>query len=121
MKDHQEIVEKLSQFNNLCFTKKQWDIILKGCGCPKSAHFWTALRNLCMWYSNKQYYLSDIDSNTMEQVFKSYSEMNCLYAKKSFQKAKAKAKIEEWRKNYKPTTLYLVSGVVTTEKPEYNI
>ena len=44
MTNQEKVVERLSQFNNLSFTKKQWDIILKGCGCPKSSYFWAALR-----------------------------------------------------------------------------
>lgn len=120
MKNFQEIVKNLSKFNNMNFTKEQWDIILTGCGCPKGNNFWTALRNLCMWNSNKQYYLTDIDDNTLKQVFESYTEINRTYSKKYIKKTKAKIKVEEWRKNYTSTTLYVVNGTITIEKPEYD-
>lgn len=38
MVETKKVVESLSQFNNLILTKKQWDIIFKGCGMPKSAY-----------------------------------------------------------------------------------
>lgn len=61
MTNHLPIVEKLSQFNNMSFTKKQWKIILKGCGCPKSCHFWAALRENNLVFHSKMYTLIDMD------------------------------------------------------------
>lgn len=104
MKNLQSIVEKLSQFNNLCFTKKQWEIIFKGCGCPKSAYFWMAIRDLCMWKSDKLYYLSDIDNKSFEQVWQKYSNSNSNSVKKSQKKAKdieqRMEKINQWRSTH---------------------
>ena len=118
MIDQQPIVERLSQFNNMSFTKKQWEIILKGCGCPKSSHFWTALRNLCMWRNAKLYYLADVDSKAFENVWNAYCEANKTYVMKSYNKAKARAKAREKAESLKCFTLYMVNGTLTTEKPE---
>lgn len=43
--NYNKVVESLSQFNNLILTKKQWDIIFKGCNMPKSVHLWAAFRH----------------------------------------------------------------------------
>lgn len=118
MTNHKEIVEKLSQFNNLSFTKKQWEIILKGCGCPKSSHFWTALRNLCMWRNAKLYYLADVDSKAFENVWNTYCEANKTYVKKSYNKAKRKAEARAKAEAVKGFVLYSNYGPLSLEKPE---
>lgn len=110
----QKVVERLSQFNNLCFSKKQWDLILNGCECPKSTHFWMALRhhNLLI-KNNKKYTLIDVDINSITKVYTSYKEANSKGVKKHLAKVKAQKKAKEC----KGITFYLVGGVLTTEPP----
>ena len=110
----EEIVEKLSQFNNLSFTRKQWDIILKGCGCPKSHHFWKALRDNNLIKSSKRYTLVDMDIHSYAVVLEQYNTNNRACVKKAYDKAKAREKV----KQFKGVTLFMVGGILTTEKPE---
>lgn len=111
----QKVVERLSQFNNLCFTKKQWDIILEGCGCPKSSHFWMALRhhNLLI-RNNKKYTLVDVDIHSLTNAYNKYKEANSAGVQKHLAKVKARKKAKEC----KGITFYLVGGVLTTEPPK---
>lgn len=111
----QKVVERLSQFNNLCFTKKQWDIILEGCGCPKSTHFWMALRHNNLLIKNyRRYTLVDVDINSINKVYAQYKEANSNGVKKHIAKIKARQKAKEC----KGITFYLVGGVLTTEPPK---
>lgn len=121
MNKQTNIVEQLSQFNNLSFTKKQWDIILKGCGCPKSTHFWNALKKHCMWKASKQFMLTDINNNTMDIIWKEYCENNRTSVKKAYNKAKARQHAIERNNSFKGITFYMVGGALTTEKPERDI
>ena len=91
------IVEALSLFNNRTFTKRQWEVILKGCGCPKSAHFWSALLKHMVKYQRGYivtYTLTDMCSEAYENVYKTYREINNNYVTKHNQKKKAKAKAQ---------------------------
>ena len=121
MTQQEQVVERLSWFNNLSFTKKQWDIILKGCGCPKSSHFWAALkRNNLVKYS-KTYTLVDVDIHSYAIIFEEYSTANRTAVKKAYDKAKAMKQARERRKSFKGITFYMVGGALTTEKPERDI
>ena len=115
---NKDIVEKLSQFNNLSFTKKQWDIILKGCGCPKSAYFWMALKENNLQRCFRIYTLLDIDSASFDTIWNKYCELNRASVKKAYIKEKAKKKAREKVAAFTGITLYMVNGCLTTEKPE---
>ena len=121
MTDQQPIVERLSQFNNMSFTKKQWDIILKGCGCPKSSLFWTALRQNNLVKYKRIYTLVDMDIHSYAIILDQYLTTNRTYVKKSYDKAKARKKAQERNKVFKGLTFYIVGGVLTTEKPERDL
>lgn len=112
---NKDIVEKLSQFNNLSFTKKQWDIILKGCGCPKSSHFWGALRTHNLQRNQRLYTLIDIDSKSLDTVWTDYCKSNRASVRKAYFKSKAKKQARERRTI--GITLYMVDGYLTTDKP----
>lgn len=114
MTNTQDIVEKLSQFNNLSFTKKQWDIILKGCGCPKSPYFWNALRTHNLQRYQRIYTLIDIDNESFDTIWTNYCDLNRANSKKAYFKTKAKNKA---RARIVDITLYMVDGYLTTEKP----
>lgn len=114
---NKDIVEKLSLFNNLSFTKKQWDIILKGCGCPKANHFWTALRNNNLIKEKRIYTLIDINNESFECIWEKYCGINKAGAKKSYEKKKAREKAEKRQKSLKNTTLYIINGCVTHINP----
>ena len=112
------IVEKLSQFNNMSLTKKQWGIILKGCGCPKSEHFWRALREHSLQKNNRVFTLTDMTTESFKTVWNTYCKINRAGALKTYYKKKAIKEIEERRSNFTGITLYLVNGCLTTDKPE---
>lgn len=109
---NKNIVESLSLFNNMSFTKKQWDIILKGCGCPKSSHFWSALRINNLQKKQRIYTLIDINNDSFNTVWNNYCISNRAGAKKTYLKAKAQKKAKEIN-----ITLYMVNGCLTTDKP----
>lgn len=121
MIDQQPIVERLSQFNNMSFTKKQWEIILKGCGCPKSSHFWTALKQNNLVKYQRIYTLVDMDIHSYAIILDQYCTTNRACVKKSYDKAKARKKVQERNKTFKGLTFYMVGGALTTEKPERDL
>lgn len=112
---NKDIVEKLSQFNNLSFTKKQWDIILKGCGCPKSSPFWSALRAHNLQRNRRIYTLINIDSKSFDLIWTNYCKSNRAGVKKAYFKVKAKKQARE--RKIVDITLYMVDGYLTTDKP----
>lgn len=118
MTNQESIVEKLSLFNNMSFTKKQWEIVLKGCGCPKSAYFWAALRQNNLVKHSRMYTLVDMDIHSYAIILDQYSTTNTAAVKKSYDKAKARKKAQERSKSLKGITFYMVGGALTTEKPE---
>ncbi len=121
MTNHQSIVERLSQFNNISLTKKQWEIILKGCGCPISAHFWTALRQNNLVKHQRIYTLVDIDIHSYAIILDKYTTANRECVKRSYNKAKARKKAQERRNSFMGVTFYMVGGALTTEKPERDL
>lgn len=121
MTKQEEAVERLSLFNNLSFTKKQWDTILRGCGCPKSSHFWTALRQNNLVKHNRTYTLVDMDIHSYAIILDQYLTANKEYVKKSYNKAKARKKAQERKESFKGITFYMIGGVLTTEKPERDV
>ena len=112
------VVERLSQFNNKSFTKKQWEIILKGCGCPKSTHFWTALKQNNLVKYQRVYTLIDMDIHSYAIILDEYLTTNREYVKKSYNKAKARRQVQQRRESLKGTTFYIIGGVLTTENPK---
>lgn len=122
----QNIVEQLSLFNNRSFTKKQWEIILKGCGCPKSSYFWMALRNNNLECYNskagiKIFTLLDMNTEALNTVWEQYCKANRAGVKRAFLKNKARKNAEERRKNFKGVTFYMIGGALSTDKPELDI
>lgn len=111
---NKDIVEKLSQFNNLSFTKKQWDIILRGCGCPKSPHFWRALRTHNLQIDQRLYTLIDIDSESFDTIWTSYCKSNRESVRKNYLKKKVRRQVREKAVSI---TLYMVNGCLITDKP----
>lgn len=112
MTNNIQIVEKLSQFNNLSFTKKQWEIILKGCGCPKSCFLWRALRANNLVKQSKIYTLVDINIDSFDIVWNTYCKMNRASVKRVYDKNKARKRCE----NMKGITFYMLpDGSLTVE------
>lgn len=112
------IVEKLSLFNNIELTRKQWEIILKGCGCPKSAHFWYSLRQENLVKSRNKYTLININTTSLIKVWEQYNSLNNEYVKRSNEKAKKRQLALERKSQFKGICFYMVNGCLTTEKPE---
>lgn len=118
MTNHQEIAEKLSQFNNLSFTKKQWEIILKGCGCPKSTYLWTALRKKNLQAKVSMYTLVNMDKKAFEEVWNIYTSLNRAAVKKHYEIKRLKEKVAQRRATFTGVTLFLVNGCLSPFKPE---
>lgn len=116
---HKIISEKLAQFNNMSLTKKQWDIVLKGCGCPKSIFFWTAIRENNMLKNSRIYTLINIDENSVIDIIEKYKSLNNANSKNAYAKSVAKKKARTKIEKFKGITFYIVNGVATTEKPEF--
>lgn len=112
------VVERLSQFNNMSFTKKQWEIVLKGCGCPKSAHFWTAFKQNSLIKHKRIYTLIDMDIHSYAIILDQYLTINRECVKKSYNRTKARKQVQQREQSLKGTTFYIIGGVLTTEKPE---
>lgn len=112
------IIESLSLFNNLSFTKKQWDIILKGCGCPKSTHFWSALKQFCIVKEGKFFTLVDLNAEIFANVWHAYCKVNRESVNKCYRKKQVRAKLAS--NPIKHTTFYNVNGVILTENPYIN-
>lgn len=115
------IVEAISLFNNRSFTKKQWELILKGCGCPKSPHLWTAFKNICLTPESALLTLLDFDSKSFNEVWNQYCTINREYANKSYAKSKAKKKAQERSKAFQGLVFYEVNGCLTTENPNQDM
>lgn len=113
----QEIVESLSQFNNVKLSKKQWDIVLKGCGCPKSSLFWYALREHNLSKEDRLYTLLNINEESFNKVWENYCIANRASAKKTYDKNKLRAQAKAKAQQCKGITFYMVGGYLTTEKP----
>lgn len=118
MTNHLNIVEKLSLFNNMSFTKKQWDIVLKGCGCPKSSHFWAALKTYNLQKNHRMFTLVDINAESFDKVWTLYCKSNRASVKKAYDKEKARKKAREKVGNLKDITLYLIGSYLTDIKPK---
>lgn len=118
---NKDIVERLSQFNNISFTKKQWDIILKGCGCPKSSHFWAALKQTNLVKCSRLFTLININDDSFHIIWENYCYSNRAGAKKAYNKAKVIKQIEKRTKSFRGITFYMIGGALTTEKPERDL
>lgn len=114
---NKDIVERLSLFNNISLSKRQWEIVLKGCGCPKSTIFWTALRRNNLQRIERLYTLLDINKESFNTVWTYYCELNNSSSKKSYLKKKARQKARQMADNV-GVRLYLIHGYLTTEIPE---
>lgn len=114
---NKNIVEKLSQFNNLSFTRKQWDIILKGCGCPRSNYFWIAMKTYVLEREGnlRLFTLHDLNNEVFTLVWNLYCELNRDSVKKAYHNKKAKERAKE--KASVNITFYMIDGYLTTTKP----
>lgn len=117
MTKQENIVEKLSLFNNLSFTKKQWEVIFKGCNCPKSTHFWAALRDRNMTKEQNLYTLIDIDLKSFNIVWDNYCTKNRSHVRKNYKNKMAIKHVQERKARMTGITLFMVNGVLTTEIP----
>lgn len=112
-----EIAEKLVLFNNRTFTKKQWAIILKGCGAPTSPHFWKALKENNMIEDDKHLIMVDLNVEALNHIMTIYRTKTNESSKKSYHFKKLKEKARERVNNTKGHTFFIVNGVLTTERP----
>lgn len=115
---NKDIVEKLSLFNNISFTKKQWEIVLKGCGCPKSVFFWNALKENNILKVNKNYTLININNTTFPTIWERYCTTNRNNGKQYYNRKIARKKAREKVEHFTGITFYMVGGTLSTEIPE---
>lgn len=122
MMDIKALTTKLQLFQNLTLTRPQWKVILEGCNFPKSEHLWTALREsiLIKLDNYPMYTLTTITRETVEKVISRYKEINCTYASAYYNKKRQEKAAKERSQSFKAFTLYMVGGVLTTEKPSFD-
>lgn len=122
-KDKQQILENLSLFSNRTFTKKQIDVLLCGCGCPKSMQFWQSLRQNAIektsFGSVNVYRFKEITYELFDLIWQDYINTATKYNNTSRQRKEAKMKAKESNERISKTTIYIVEGRLTDEKP-YN-
>lgn len=107
----EKVGEQLSLFNNLSFTKKQWDIILRGCGCPKAPYLWTALRQHHIVKEGKYFTMADMNATSYCRVYEEY----CIYNRSNVSKHAAKVKARKKAESLKGFTVYVINGVITRD------
>lgn len=114
-------IEKLQLFQNITLSKQQWEVILKGCDFPKSTLLWTVLREsiLVKLDSYPLYTLISTTKEKIEKAINKYKELNNQCVKAYYNKKKKEKEAKERSKSFKAFTLYMVGGVLTTEKPSY--
>ena len=115
-------IEKLQLFQNITLSKQQWEVILKGCDFPKSTLLWTVLRESIL-VKLDSYPLYTLISTTKEEIEKAvnkYKELNNQCAKAYYNKKKKEKEAKERCKSFRAFTLYMVGGVLTTEKPSFD-
>lgn len=114
-------IEKLQLFQNITLSKQQWEVILKGCDFPKSTLLWTVLREsiLVKLDSYPLYTLISTTKEEIEKAINKYKELNNQCVKAYYNKKKKEKEAKERSKSFKAFTLYMVGGVLTTEKPSY--
>lgn len=114
-------IEKLQLFQNITLSKQQWEVILKGCDFPKSTLLWTVLRESIL-VKLDSYPLYTLISTTKEEIEKAvnkYKELNNQCVKAYYNKKKKEKEAKERCKSFRAFTLYMVGGVLTTEKPSF--
>lgn len=115
MTDKEKMVERLSIFNHRSFTKKQWDIILEGCGCPKSAYFWNALKKNNLIKDTILYRLVGLNSETFGKIYEDYCKVN----RANNSRHTARKKAQEKCRSFKGMTLFMASdGSLHSSIPE---
>ena len=62
-----------------------------------------------------------MDIHSYAIILDQYLTANRAYVKKSYDKAKARKKVQERNKTFKGLTFYMVGGALTTEKPERDL
>lgn len=115
-------IEKLQLFQNITLSKQQWEVILKGCDFPKSTLLWTVLRESIL-VKLDSYPLYTLISTTKEEIEKAvnkYKELNNQCVKAYYNKKKKEKEAKERSKSFRAFTLYMVGGVLTTEKPSFD-
>ena len=122
MMDIKALTTKLQLFQNLTLTRPQWKVILKGCKFSKSEHLQTALiESILIKLDNyPMYTLTTITRETVEKVISRYKEINCTYASAYYNKKRQEKAAKERSQSFKAFTLYMVGGVLTTEKPSFD-
>ena len=115
-------IEKLQLFQNITLSKQQWEVILKGCDFPKSTLLWTVLREsiLVKLDSYPLYTLISTTKEEIEKAINKYKELNNQCVKAYYNKKKKEKEAKERSKSFRAFTLYMVGGVLTTEKPSFD-
>ena len=115
-------IEKLQLFQNITLSKQQWEVILKGCDFPKSTLLWAVLREsiLVKLDSYPLYTLISTTKEEIEKAINKYKELNNQCVKAYYNKKKKEKEAKERSKSFKAFTLYMVGGVLTTEKPSFD-
>lgn len=125
----ESIYNKLRLFVPFSATPAQWNVILKGAGCPNSCHFWKAFKTICLkemdenflgYLSSHTIYMMNPEFNLemFEKAWDEYCTANRASVKKVYYKKKAQKKTEQWRQERKALPCYLApDGTITINNP----
>lgn len=117
----EQILKNLMLFNNTIASKAEWNIIFRGCGCPKNTYFWKSMRDndLLHLLRNGFYTLRNVDPETFQNVWNEYCVNNRASVKRVYDKKKRLKKIEEYRNNAKPRKFISIGGCICVDE-EYD-
>lgn len=109
----EQIMKNLMLFNGTIASSREWEIILRGCGCPKNQYFRKALREHALFMLKRNYYILDgIDADTFQKIWDDYCTNNRAGVKKAYDKKRRIERIAEYKKNEKPRKFTLINGCV---------
>lgn len=112
MRNITEIADKLSLFNNITMSLTQWNIVLKGCGCPNAGYLKQVLRERVLKKTTNGYTLTGINQESFAHIWEEYCTRNRASVQKVYDRAKAKAQAREACIRIAQTRFKTVDGVI---------
>lgn len=117
--DIKQLTANISLFSGEIVNISQLNIILIGCGFPKSQLLNKVFREYCCTeFSKKNIEITNVSSEKLQEVLKEYSKRNIESVNYYAKKKQAKLKAINSSTSIAATRFYIINGVLTTEKPE---
>lgn len=92
------IFERLSEFIGVTLSKEQWNIVLMGCGLPKTPYFWKIFSKLCLTKFGKYIFKLSFTEENLKHVIEYYEEEICI-SKELLELNKRKRELEQKMKD----------------------